>query len=438
MGKIVVVGLGLSKGDLSYSGYEKIKNANIVVARTNKAESFKSIEEIKQGVLTLDSVYQKSRNFDTLNKNLASEVIKLSKDNDVCYVVDGSAMEDRSVQEILKRKKDVEIIAGVSASTKCLEKLKIVNTACTTASCYDVLNGFELSYPAVIYAVDSLKVASDLKLYLLDKVGEDLCCYLTSNNGVKKIKIYEIDRQQGYDYSHSIYLPNLTFLQKQRFTVSDLLEILKVLRSPNGCPWDREQTPKSIEKNVIEESYELVEAVESGDDDKIIEEAGDMLLQVMFYITFGEESLSYNRTDVVSDICQKLISRHSHVFGNDSASSGEQALQNWNKNKQVEKGYNSTFEYVDAIPKNLPALLYSQKLLSRLEKSGYNYNDLDQDLLKIKEILTTIKTVENKEKSSGELLFLVNDLIRKLGVDSETALYNKSNEFLKEFSKSEN
>ena len=437
MGKISVVGLGIDYKDLSISGYEQIKNAEVVVARTKNAISYKSVSDIRKDIISLDEVYQKSRNFDTLNKNLATAVINLSKSGSVCYVVDGSAVEDRSVLQILKRKKDVFVISGISASSKCLERLSIVNTAISSISSYDIFKGVSVQFPLVIYAIDSLKMASEVKLFLSNLVGDDLDCYITSTAKTKKIKVYEIDRQKVYDYSTCVYVPEVNYLQKQRFTLEDLFEILKVLRSKNGCPWDREQTPKSIEQNVIEESYELVEAVESGDDDKIIEEVGDMLLQVAFYITFGEESLSYNRTDVISAICQKLISRHTHVFGSDKAVDGAQALANWNKNKQVEKGYNSTFDYIDAIPKNLPALLYSQKLCSRLEKSGCQLASLEDSIVKATKLLSNIAKSADKNSQCSEILFLVNDIVRKLGVDSETALYNKSNELLNKFKREE-
>ena len=115
--------------------------------------------------------------------------------------------------------------------------------------------------------------------------------FISDNFGVKKIKLYELDRLKSYDYSTCLYIPSIPLVEKERFDFNDLLKILEILRAPNGCPWDREQTEKTILKNVIEEAYELVDAVNQGDDGMIVEETGDLILQSAFYMLFGEEDI---------------------------------------------------------------------------------------------------------------------------------------------------
>ncbi len=440
---LTIIGLGIDEGDLTLNAINEIKGAQKLVVRTCCALSFNAIKNLNVEVTSLDYVYEKSRNFNTLNINLAKEVLNMLKTENVTYLVDGSATEDSSVKELLKRVKNARVIAGVSAKEKCLERLKIVETKCASLSSYDLLENADITLPLVVYAIDSVKIASEVKLKLMNLVGEEVEVFIASNKYIKKLPLYELDRLKSYDYSTSLYIPKTELTKKQRFNFNDLLEILKVLRSENGCPWDRVQTPTSIEKNLIEETYELLDAIELGDDDKIIEEAGDVLLQVAFYMLFGEESGTYNSVDVISNICSKLITRHTHVFGKDVASNKDEALDTWNKNKKVEKGYNSAYEYIDSVPKNLPALMRAEKVGSRAGKYNFDFNSVEDTYKKVLEELEEIKQAvksgskEEIEKECGDLLFSAVNTVRKLGVDAETALYNSTNKFISRFKKLE-
>ncbi len=444
MNKILLVGLGCDEGDITLNGLNAIKSAKRVVARTGDAISFKTLKNLNVNAITLDDIYKKSRNFDTLNKNLAKRVIELAKDSDVLYAVDGSVTEDASCKEIIKKYKNVEVYAGVSATSKCLERLKIAETSIKGVSAYDFINGLKISFPAVIYAIDNRQVAGEIKLMLSNIVGEERDIFISNTKFNKKIKVYELDRIEGYDYSTSIYVEDKDFLHKQRFEFSDLIDIVKALRGENGCPWDRVQTPKTIEKNLIEETYELIDAIESDDDDMIIEEIGDVMLQSAFYVIFGEEYGRYTYYDVLSGICSKLISRHTHVFGTDTAHDESSALDNWNKNKAIEKGYANGTEYLESVPKNFPAVMRAQKVGSRAGKQGFDFNDYTEVILKvyeeIEEIKQAVKTGDSEEikKECGDLLFSVVNLVRKLDVDGETALNISTEKFIKRFSSLEN
>ena len=439
MNKLTVIGLGCDENDLTLNALNEIKGAKTLMVRTKNTLSFNVLKNLDKSVISLDYVYEKSRSFKTLNSNLAKEVIKHLDNGDVCYLVDGSATEDLSTKEIIKKVKGVKIISGVSAKEKCLERLKISTTNCCSLSAYDVLIGEEFTLPLVVYAIDSVKIASEIKLKLMNVIGEETIVYVSSNNFTKKIPLYELDRFKTYDYSTSLYIEKVELTKKERFNFKDLLKILEILRSENGCPWDKIQTPISIEKNLIEETYELLDAVESDDDEKIIEELGDVLLQVAFYVLFGEESGRYNAEDVLSGICSKLIKRHTHVFGNDKATSGEEALSTWNKNKVIEKGYSTAYEYVDSVPKNLPALMRAEKVGSRAGKFNFDFNSVEETYLKVfeevEEIKQAVKLGDSKEieKECGDLLFSVVNTVRKLGVDAETALIKSTNKFVNRF-----
>ena len=170
---------------------------------------------------------------------------------------------------------------------------------------------------------------------------------------------------------------------EKKMTMDEFMDIIRRLRAEDGCPWDREQTEKSILKNVVEEAYELVDAVNQEDDFMIVEETGDLILQSAFYILFGEEGSRYNRADVLSDLCKKLITRHTHVFGEDKAVKSSDALSVWNNNKIVEKGYDTGAEYLNAVPSSMPSLMRAEKVGKRAKKYNFDFENYTQATDKI-------------------------------------------------------
>ncbi len=442
MHEITVIGLGVDGFDLPSIAEKIINDSDVVVARTGEALSVKLLLEKFPKIKTLDSVYLKSRNFDTLNANLAKEILSLAKDRSVCYLVDGSASEDNSVKYILKRHKNVRLITGVSHAVKCLERVRVCEPSFTAVSAYEIKSA-KLSTPLVVTAIDSSILASDVKLTLSERFGEESVIFVSSNSLVKKIKLYELDRIKNFDYSTCLYLPSATLTEKQRYDFDDLLEILSILRAPNGCPWDREQTEKSILKNVIEEAYELVDAVNNEDDEQIIEETGDLILQSAFYVIFGEEDYRYTRGDVLSGICQKLISRHTHVFGGDRAVKPDDALSVWNKNKIVEKGFNSATEYLKSVPSAMPSLMRAEKVGKRAGKYGFDFACFEDAISKLNEEILELKTAkqsgdkEEIERECGDVLFSAVNAVRLLGVDSELSLARSVEKFISRFSRVE-
>lgn len=440
MYKITIIGLGVDKFDLSSYAESIIKNHQTVIARTGETESFKAVKTINSSIETLDDIYIKSRNFDTLNKNLANAVLEVSKTKDVCYLVDGSAIEDKSVGYILKKHKNVEIIAGVSVWSKCLERLKISNGKINSISAYEVGDNYCLALPLVVYAIDSVVLASKVKLFLSELFGDEITCYVCSNGYKKKLKLFELDRLKSYDYSTCLYIPEVPLTKKQRFDFNDLISILEILRSPNGCPWDREQTEKSILPNVIEEAYELVDAVMQQDDNMIVEEIGDLILQSAFFTLFGEEEARYNRQEVISEVCKKLISRHTHVFGSDSAVKSGEALNVWNNNKITEKGYETATDYLNAVPSSMPSVMRAQKVSKRAGKYNFDFENFSQAIDKVYEEVSELKKAIEKndkvemEKECGDLLFSAVNVVRLLGFDGEIALKNSTEKFINRFS----
>ncbi len=202
---------------------------------------------------------------------------------------------------------------------------------------------------------------------------------------------------------------------KSNYTMSDLREIMEILRSPGGCPWDIEQDHKSIRRNLIEETYEVVEAIDTDNKMLMCEELGDLALQVVFHARIAEEAGNFNLDDVADGICKKLILRHPHIFADVKADTAEEVLNNWDKIKVVEKHHKSDREVLDSVSHSLPALIRADKLCSKAAKLGYSVPE--NDVLK-----SAITNENDAEKLVGDLLFSVVSMAREHGVDCEKAL----------------
>ncbi len=216
----------------------------------------------------------------------------------------------------------------------------------------------------------------------------------------------------------------------------DFLEIIRRLRAPDGCPWDREQTHASLKSYVIEEAYELVEAVDSGDDGRIKEELGDVLLQIVLHCQIASERRAFGFGDVLDTISRKMIYRHPHVFGKTSVSSAKEVEANWSKLKRAEK---KTDSVLDGIPKVLPGLLAAHRTSERASKVGFDWPDvssifdkLDEELSEVREAYRRGDTRQILEEL-GDLLFVIVNLIRRLGGNAEEVMRRATEKFSKRF-----
>lgn len=229
------------------------------------------------------------------------------------------------------------------------------------------------------------------------------------------------------------------FKLKDRYEIGDLLEIMKILRSQSGCPWDREQTHKSIRHNFLEETYEVLEAIDNSDTKLLEEELGDVLLQVVFHARMEEESGGFSFSDVSDGICKKLIVRHPHVFSDTSVSSSGEVLENWDTIKRKTKGISSQSEAMAKIPDVYPALMKSQKVQEKAKKAGFDWDNADGAFDKVAEESEELKEALSKGDGErildelGDLLFSVVNVARFCSVDAETALSRATDKFIKRF-----
>jgi len=231
-------------------------------------------------------------------------------------------------------------------------------------------------------------------------------------------------------------------LSLQRYSFDDLCEIVTILRSNVGCPWDKEQTHKSLRKDFIEETYEVIEAIDTEDAKLLREELGDVLLQIVFHADIEHEEGRFDIEDVANDISAKLIHRHPHVFGELKLDNSDDVLANWDKIKGVEKQRNTLTDKLRSIPPMLPALMRAQKVGKKA--SFFDFPTVDEVYAKLNEEIEEVKEASlsgDKDavmEEMGDLLLTVTSLARKLGVDSEQALFNATNKFLDRFEKVEN
>ncbi len=226
-----------------------------------------------------------------------------------------------------------------------------------------------------------------------------------------------------------------------QYTFSDLVNIIAKLRAPGGCPWDAEQTHESIKKNMIEEAYESLEAIDSGIGAKMADELGDLLLQIVLHAQIGKEYGEFTIDDVIGCVSEKMIRRHPHVFGEVQVENSDQVLVNWEKIKKQENGAKTTAQSMETVSRYLPALMRSEKLQGKAAKVGFDWQTPAEALEKVKEetaeLAAALRENTNIREEIGDLLFAVVKVSRLAGVDPEDALTRASDKFTRRFADTE-
>jgi tetrapyrrole methylase family protein/MazG family protein len=216
-----------------------------------------------------------------------------------------------------------------------------------------------------------------------------------------------------------------------------LVDIIARLRAPDGCPWDRKQTHSSLRENFLQECYEVLEALDDGDTDKLRQELGDMLLHILLQTQIASEAGEFELDDVIIGISEKLVHRHPHVFGSKKVKDAEEVKANWQLLKQQEKSIGDSI--LEGVPKHLPALSYSEEIQNRVTQLGFDWEDIEGVIDKLAEEVGEFKesTGEARAEEFGDLLFTLVNIARRMGVDSESALREANRKFYRRFSKME-
>ena len=226
---------------------------------------------------------------------------------------------------------------------------------------------------------------------------------------------------------------------KTKYSVEDLVEIIRLLRTPEGCPWDREQSHESIKKNFIEETYEVIEAINKDNPAMLREELGDVLMQVLLHAQMEQEKGNFDFHDIVNELAQKLVIRHPHVFGNEHCENAEEVLVTWDRVKTETKNQTTITEAMEAIPKELPALMRAQKIQKKAAKVGFDWDNIQGVLAKVVEETSEVMDAyhigmqADIDAEFGDLLFAVVNLSRFLRSDPEESLTRASDKFSRRF-----
>jgi len=231
------------------------------------------------------------------------------------------------------------------------------------------------------------------------------------------------------------------FTFKEKYTYEDLLEIMRILRCPEGCVWDREQDHKSIRRSFIEETYEAVEAIDNDDPVLLQEELGDVLLQVVFHAQIEAEAGRFTMDDVADGICKKMIYRHPHVFGSVEVKNSDEVLTNWDALKQKEKHQKSTTETLESVARSLPGLIRAEKVQHKAAKVGFDWDEVSGALDKVREetaeVARAIDGDGDPSEELGDLLFAVVNVARFLKTDPEDAINRTTDKFIRRFAQVE-
>lgn len=231
----------------------------------------------------------------------------------------------------------------------------------------------------------------------------------------------------------------MDFPTKEKYVFEDLVKIVELLRAPDGCPWDKIQTHQTIRQNFIEETYEVIEAIDTNDIELMKEELGDVLLQVVFHAQMEKENNNFNIDDVANGICKKLIIRHPHIFGDVKADNAEKVLENWDAIKMQTKSQKTRTEAMKSVSKALPSLMRSAKIQQKAAKVGFDWPNVNGALDKVIEEFYELKQAinsgdnDNISEELGDLLFSVVNVSRFVKVDAEKALYDACEKFTYRF-----
>jgi tetrapyrrole methylase family protein / MazG family protein len=450
--KIFIIGLGAGDLDqLPFGVYKSLKQEKNLFLRTKEHPVVVELENEGLQFQSFDSVYEKHDQFSDVYEEITETLLAEAEKAPVTYAVPGHPLiAERTVQLLLdrgpKRNTEIEIGGGQSFLDAMFQALAI-----DPIEGFQLLDGTEMSKDSLVLnshtiigqVYDSF-VASEVKLTLMEKLPDEYEVYIVTAAGskdevIKKVPLYELDREMELSNLTSIYVPPVKDEEILYKDFTKLRGIISVLRGPNGCPWDKKQTHQSLKKYLIEEAYELIEAIDNDDIDHMVEELGDVLLQVMLHAQIGEDEGYFTIDDVIEGITAKMIRRHPHVFGDKKAENEEEVMKNWQEIKEQEKG-GPVKSLLEGAGKGLPNLLKAYELQKEAAKVGFDWKTAAPILDKVKEEIDEL-SAEITEKGQqediqleyGDLLFALVNFARHYEINPEEALFKANQKFMRRF-----
>lgn len=451
MGIIYVVGLGPGDpGTITMAGLAAMRDARTLLLRTAIHPTVQFLEEQKIAYRSFDWVYNESTSFDDVYKKIVDLILTEADKGDVVYAVPGSpVVAERTVSMLVaagrERQLSVQVLPGMSFLEILYTRLGLdpVNGVLIIDSKDVDTLPLEVSMPVIVTQVYNRQIASDVKLALMERYGDEYKATLVYHvslpeEELRSIRLFELDREDKIDHLTSLVLQKPTPPRMTPFTLAPLVDVVKTLRSDHGCPWDKLQTHSSLRRYLLEEVYEVLEAIDSKDVDGLREELGDVLLQIVFHCRLAEEKGYFTVQNVIQDIESKMIRRHPHVFNEITVENVAEVMVNWELLKQREK--QATRRYVlDGVTKGLPALLQSLKLQEKAAKVGFDWQTMIPVWNKVTEEWREVQAAvaendrDHVEEECGDLLFATVNLLRHLAVEPESALHRTNDKFRERF-----
>lgn len=454
MNTITIIGLGAGDVEQMTLGvYKLLKNAEQLFLRTGQHPAVKLLESEQISYESFDAIYEKHDQFEAVYEEITTTLLNKAKVQSIVYAVPGHPLvAERTVQLLLnegeKSGVNIDVYGGQSFLDPMFNALKI-----------DPIEGFQLvdgtdirreelqyRHHVIIGQVYDQIIASEVKLTLMESLPFDYEVFIVTSAGslnekIQPVPLYMLDQETSLNNLTSIYVPPVKDTSLLNHEFVNLRHVIAELRGPNGCPWDKKQTHASLKRYLIEEAYEVLEAIDQEDDEHIVEELGDVLLQIMLHAQIGEDNGYFSIGDIIKSVTTKMIRRHPHVFGNIEVSDAEEVVQNWEEIKKKERGIHQEEEssILDGIPKGLPSLYRAEKIQSKAAKVGFDWDKVDPIWSKIDEEIEEFQQeikAGNELKSRqefGDLLFAIVNLSRYYKIDPEQALEYTNNKFIARF-----
>ncbi len=447
---ITIVGLGPGSPDLlTLEAWKALQHASTVILRTARHPTVPGLPKGPH-YRSLDDHYEQATDFEALYEEIAREVLALAaQGEDVLYAVPGHPLvAEATVTRILALAGEqgipLRIVEGLSFIEPTLTLLGL--DAADGLQIWDALAVARMHHPplnpdapALLAQVYSQAVASDLKLTLMNQYPEEHPITLVHGAGtddahLEMLPLYALDRSGQISHLTALYVPPVSRLG----SFESLQDTMAHLRAPDGCPWDREQTHESLRPYLLEEAYEVLEALDTGNVDALREELGDLLLQVVFHCQVAIDEGEFRMADVIEHINHKLIHRHPHVWGDTAVSGAADVIRNWEAIKKQERRDNGQQKasLLDGVSRALPALAQAYGYQERAARVGFDWDHIEPVVEKIGEEIAEIQTAEDPEarrREIGDLLFALVNWIRWMGVEPETALREANLRFYRRF-----
>ena len=441
--------LGLGPGNpafLTLEAWQVLEEADEVYLRTERHPTVASLPS-HLSLHSFDHLYEEKADFAEVYEEIAARVLALGeRPQGVIYAVPGHPLVgEASVQRILalarERGLEVRIVEGLSfvepvltcLGLDAIEGLQLADATELAALYHPPVNP---DRPTLVGQLYGRHLASSVKLTLTNLFPADHQVVLVHGAGtaVEKattLPLYELDRNGDIDHLTTLYLPPLP----ETSSLESFQDTIAHLRAPDGCPWDREQTHQSLRTALLEETYEVLTALDADDMDALCEELGDLLLQILLHAQIAVEEGDFSLAQVIEEINAKIKRRHPHVFGGVVVSGTDEVLHNWEEIKREEKG-EAKGSMLDDVPPTLPALAQAQSYQRRVARVGFDWPNVEGVVAKvaeeIEELRRTLDAAE-REEELGDLLFSLVNLARWLKVDAESALRAANARFTRRF-----